>query len=67
LTAVRRKLLYVHDAAEIRDLRVPRRNRLESLKGRWQGFYSIRILDQWNLIFRFEHGTALDVAVVGYP
>jgi len=67
LTAVRRELLYVHDAAEIRDLRVPRRNRLESLKGRWKGFYSIRINDQWDLVFRFERGTALDVAVVGYP
>jgi toxin HigB-1 len=66
LMAARRKLLYVHDAAEIRDLRVPRRNRLESLKDRWKGFYSIRINDQWDLIFRFERGTALDVAVVGY-
>jgi toxin HigB-1 len=66
LTAARRKLLYVHDAAEIKDLRVPRRNRLESLKDRWKGFYSIRINDQWDLIFRFERGTALDVAVVGY-
>jgi proteic killer suppression protein len=66
LTAARRKLLYVHDAAETRDLRVPRSNGLESLKDRRKGFYSIRIIDQWNLIFRFEHGTALDVAVVGY-
>jgi len=67
LTAARRKLLYVHDAAETRDFRVPGNNQLESLKGRWKGFYSIRINDQWNLIFRFERGTALDVAVVGYP
>ena len=67
LTAARRKLLYVHDAAETRDLRAPRSGRLESLKGRRKGFYSIRINDQWELIFRFERGTALDAAVVGYP
>jgi toxin HigB-1 len=66
LAAARHKLLYVHDAAEIRDLRIPRRNRLESLKGRWQGFYSLRINDSWRLIFRFKRGTALDIAVVRY-
>jgi proteic killer suppression protein len=62
----RRKLLYLHDAAELIDLRVPPGNRLESLKGRWKGFYSIRINDQWRVVFRWKDGNAFDVQVVDY-
>jgi proteic killer suppression protein len=64
--AGRRKLLYLHDAGELRDLRVPPGNRLERLKGRWKGFHSIRINDQWRVIFRWEGGNALDAQVVDY-
>jgi proteic killer suppression protein len=66
LRAARRKVLYLHDAAALEDLRVPPGNRLEALKGRWKGFHSIRINDQWRLVFRWEHGHAFDVAVVDY-
>ena len=62
----RRKVLYLHDAAELNDLRVPPGNHLELLKGRWKGYHSIRINDQWRLVFRWEHGQAFDVAVVDY-
>ena len=62
----RRKLLYLHDAAELRDLRVPPGNRLEALKGRWKGFHSIRINDQWRILFRWQSGNALGVQVVDY-
>ena len=62
----RRKLLYLHDAAELRDLRLPPGNRLESLKGRWKGFHSIRINDQWRVTFRWDSGNAFDVLVVDY-
>ena len=64
--AARRKLLYLHDAAELRDLRVPPGNRLEGLKGNWKGFHSIRINDQWRVVFRWEGGNAFDVQVVDY-
>jgi proteic killer suppression protein len=64
--AARRKLLYLHDAADLRDLRVPPGNRLEALKGRWRGFYSIRINDQWRIVFRWMDGNALGVQVVDY-
>ena len=64
--AGRRKLLYLHDASELRDLRVPPGNRLERLKGRWKGFHSIRINEQWRVIFRWEGGNALNVQVVDY-
>ncbi len=62
----RRKLLYVHDAAELKDLRVPPVNRLGRLKGNRQGFHSIRINDQWRLVFRWTSGNAHAVAVVDY-
>ena len=62
----RRKVLYLHDAAELDDLRVPPGNRLELLKGRWKGYHSIRINDQWRLVFRWEQGHAQDVTVVDY-
>ncbi len=64
LRVARRKVLYLHDAAELTDLRVPPGNRLEALKGRWKGFYSIRINDQWRVVFRFERGNASDVRVI---
>ena len=62
----RRKVLYLHDAAELDDLRVPPGNRLELLKGRWKGYPSIRSNDQWRLVFRWEQGHAQDVTVVDY-
>jgi len=62
----RRKLLYLHDAAEIGDLRVPPGNRLEALKGDWRGFHSIRINDQWRVVFRWDGGHAAEVRVVDY-
>ena len=66
LRSARRKVLYLHDAADLADLRVPPGNRLETLRGRWRGFRSIRINDQLRLVFRFERGNALDVAVLDY-
>jgi len=62
----RRKLLYLHDTGEPRDLRVPPGNRLERLKGRWKGFHSIRINDQWRVVFRWVGGNAFDVGIVDY-
>ena len=64
--SARRKLLYLHDASELGDLRVPPGNRLEALKGEWRGFYAIRINDQWRLVFRWHGGHAAEVRVVDY-
>ena len=66
MRVARRKVLYLHDAAELDDLRVPPGNRLEPPKGRWKGYHSIRINDQWRLVFRWEQGHAQDVTVVDY-
>ncbi len=62
----RRKLLYLHDAAVLDDLKVPPGNRLEALKGNLKGFHSIRINNQWRLIFRWQEGNALDVSIEDY-
>ncbi|MBN1959744.1 MAG: type II toxin-antitoxin system RelE/ParE family toxin [Deltaproteobacteria bacterium] len=62
----RRKLLFLHDAASINDLRIPPGNRLELLKGKFKGFYSIQLHDQWRLVFRWQDGDAYNVAVIDY-
>jgi toxin HigB-1 len=64
--AARRKILVLHDAAELADLRAPPGNRLESLRGRWRGYHSIRINDQWRIVFKWNLGRANEVAVVDY-
>jgi len=62
----RHKLLYLHDAVVLRDLRVPPGNRLETLKGRYKGMHSTRINEQWRIVFRWHNGNSFDVAVVDY-
>lgn len=62
----RRKLLYLHDAAELGDLASPPGNRLERLRGRWKDFHSIRVNDQWRIVFRWRGGNAYDVQVIDY-
>mgnify|MGYP000873491002 CR=1 FL=1 len=64
--AARRKLLLLHRAASLDDLRVPPGNRLELLRGDRRGQYSIRINDQWRICFRWVGGDALDVEIVDY-
>jgi proteic killer suppression protein len=62
----RRKLLYLHDAATLRDLRASPGNHLEMLKGDWKGFHSIRINDQWRIVFHWNAGSVLDVQMIDY-
>lgn len=62
----RRKLVHIHSAVSINDLRVPPGNRLEKLSGWLNGFHSIRINDQWRIIFRWSNGNANEVEIVDY-
>lgn len=62
----RRKLLYLHDAAALEDLRVPPGNRLKALRGDYKGKLSIRINEQWRIVFRWQNGNAFDVEIVDY-
>lgn len=64
--ASRRKLQYLHEAADLGDLKSPPGNRLEQLEGKLKGFHSIRIIDQWRVVFRWRGGNAFDVQVIGY-
>lgn len=62
----RRKLLLLHRAKSLDDLRVPPGNRLEALRGNRKGQYSIRINDQWRICFVWAQGDARDVEIVDY-
>jgi proteic killer suppression protein len=61
-----RKLLILHAASSLDDLKVPPGNRLERLKGDRKRQYSIRINDQWRVCFRWKGGDAYDVEIVDY-
>lgn len=63
---VRRKLLMLHRARELTDLRVPPGNRMEALKGNRSNQYSIRINGQWRICFRWIYGDVTDVEIVDY-
>jgi proteic killer suppression protein len=61
-----RKLLLLHAATSLQDLRVPPGNRLEALSGDRAGAYSIRINDQYRVCFRWDGHHAHDVEIVDY-
>ena len=61
-----RKLAILHAAESLQDLRAPPGNRLEALKGDYAGYFSIRINDQYRIVFRFERSDARDVRIVDY-
>jgi proteic killer suppression protein len=56
----------VHYATRLDDLRAPPGNRLESLSGDLQGFYSIRINDQWRIVFRWTDAGPWNVRITNY-
>ena len=62
----RRKLRQLEIAGQLDDLKVPPGNRLEALKGRRAGQFSIRINDQWRVCFRWTAGGVEDVEIVDY-
>jgi len=62
----KRKLVAVHVATRLDDLRVPPANPLEKPKGDLSRFHSLRINDQWRIIFRWTDGDAFDVQSVDY-
>lgn len=61
-----RKLDMVNAAHELQDLQVPPGNRLEALKGDLRGKHSIRINDQWRIVFRWKDGDAHEVEIDDY-
>ena len=59
LNVARRKLRMLNNAVNLVDLKVPPANRLEKLSGSLKDFYSIRINDQWRIIFKWSGGVML--------
>ena len=62
----RRKLRMLHNSMDINDLKIPPSNRLEKLKGNLKDFYSIRINNQWRIIFKWENNNAFEVEIIDY-
>jgi toxin HigB-1 len=62
----KRNLEAVNAAARLEDLTIPPSNRLEKLKGDLKDFYSIRINDQWRVIFKWINGEPHEVRIVDY-
>lgn len=62
----KRKLEAINAAVRLEDLMVPPSNRLEKLKGDLRDFYSIRVNDQWRVIFKWVDGHAHEVRIVDY-
>jgi proteic killer suppression protein len=63
---IRDKLDLLNASQTIDDLRAPPANRLEKLRGKWQGFYSIRANEQYRIVFRFEAGHCSAVQCIDY-
>ena len=61
-----RKLRMLNNSQNVSDLMIPPSNRLEKLKGNFKAFYSIRINDQWRIIFQWKNGNAEQVEVIDY-
>ena len=62
----RRKLRMLNNSQNLTDLQIPPSNRLEKLKGNLKEFYSIRINDQWRIIFKWSSGNADQVEIIDY-
>ena len=64
--AAKRKLEMLNAAGRLSDLMIPPANRLEKLRGSLHGFYSIRINDQWRVIFKWVDSEPHEVRIVDY-
>lgn len=62
----RRKLRMINNANDILDLKIPPANRLEKLKGSFANYHSIRINNQWRIVFRWLNNDAYDVKIIDY-
>jgi proteic killer suppression protein len=65
-TVALRKLDMLNAATQLNDLRAPPGNRLEALKGDYAGYHSIRINEQWRIVFRWEGADAHEARIVDY-
>jgi proteic killer suppression protein len=66
VAAALRKLDVLNATRSLQDLASPPGNRLEPLKGDLRGLYSMRVNNQWRIIFRWDDGNAYEVSIVDY-
>ncbi|MGF1531073.1 MAG: type II toxin-antitoxin system RelE/ParE family toxin [Puniceicoccaceae bacterium] len=62
----RRRLIQLDNAQNINDMRIPPSNHLEKLSGDMAGSWSIRVNQQWRLVFLWEEGNATEVRIIDY-
>ena len=62
----RRKLRMHNNSFGLKDLSIPPSNRLEKLKGNFKDYHSIRINDQWRIIFKWAKGHSTNVKIIDY-
>ncbi len=62
----RRKLRMLNNSLNLNDLNIPPSNSLEKLKGELKDLHSIRINDQWRIIFHWENGHSYNVEIINY-
>ncbi len=65
-TICRRKLRMINNSQNLQDLTITPSNRLEKLKGKLKDKYSIRINDQWRIIFIWKNGHSEEVTIIDY-
>jgi len=62
----RRKLRMLNNSYSLLDLKIPPSNRLEKLASKLKNYYSIRINDQWRIIFNWENNSSHNVMIIDY-
>ncbi len=60
----RRKLRMINNSLDHNDLKIPPANHIEKLSGDYKGYYSVRINQQWSIVFQWKSGNALDARIV---
>jgi len=56
----------LNNSSNLQDLKIPPSNRPEKLGGKLKDYYSIRINDQWRIIFQWKAGNAYEVEIIDY-
>jgi proteic killer suppression protein len=62
----RRKLRMLNNSQDLKDLKIPPANRLEKLSGKLKNYHSIRINNQWRIMFIWKNGNAFEVEIIDY-
>jgi proteic killer suppression protein len=62
----RRKLRMLNNSQNLIDLKIPPSNKLEKVSGKMSGFYSIRINDQWRIVFKWDDENVNEVTIMDY-